>query len=251
MTFELQVPPCDQAGVIYHDARKDTAVLPAADLKKCGNSQHFPGSQPAHTLKTMKTNPCFAAVVLTTALLAPGTVAQTSTPTTPPAAAPTVASPMPTPNAIVYIPQLPTPAELANAAAAQGLSIEKIVQTSAQIIVVYKYGNGQTNTVAYQLLPVAGAAPTVPVPAATTTVVPVATTTVVYAQPAPAYYYYDPYYYPWSWPWFAPISLGIGVGYGYHGYGFHHGGYGFRHGGYGFRHGGYGFRHGGYGFRHR
>jgi len=238
-------------------------VLRAAYLKKCGPLQHFPGSRPAHTLKTMKTNPFFTAVVLTTAFLAPGAVAQTCTPTTPPAATATVASPTatvasptatapsptPAPNAIIYLPQLPTPADLANAAAAQGLAIEKIVQTSAQIIVVYEYANGQTNTVAYQLLPAAGAAPTVP--AATTTVVPGATTTVVYAQPASAYYYYDPYYYPWSWPWFAPISLGIGVGYGYHGYGFHHGGYGFRHGGYGFRHGGYGFRHGGYGFRHR
>jgi hypothetical protein len=147
---------------------------------------------------------------------------------------------MPTPNTIVYLPQLPTPAELANGAATQGLSIEKIVQTSAQIIVVYQYANGKTNTVAYQLLPVAGAAPTVP--AVTTTVVPAAATTVVYAQPAPAYYYYGPYYYPWSWPWFAPISLGIGLGYGYHGGDGYHGGYGYH---------GYGFHHGGYGFHHR
>jgi hypothetical protein len=241
MTCDAQVPPCDQAGVIYLYAGKETAVLPAAYPKKCGNSQRFPGSHPAHTLKTMKTNPFFTAVVLTTAFLAPSAVAQTSTSTTPPAATSTVASPTPTPNTIVYIPQLPTPAELANGAAAQGLSIEKIVQTSAQIIVVYQYANGQTNTVAYQLLPAAGAAPVAP--AATTTVVPAAATTVVCAQPAPAYYYYDPYYYPWSWPWFAPISLGIGLGYGYHGsYGFHHGGYGY-HGGHGFHHGGYGFRH--------
>jgi hypothetical protein len=229
MTCDEPVPPCDQAGVIYLYAEKETAVLPVAHLKKCGTSQHFPGSNPAHTLKTMKTNPFFTAVVLTTAFLAPGAVAQTSTPTTPPAATATVASPMPTPNTIVYIPQLPNPTELANAAAAQGLAIEKIVQTSAQIIVVYKYGNGQTNTVAYQLLPVAGAAPTVPVPAATTTVVPAATTTVVYASPAPAYYYDPyPYYYPWSW--FAPVSFSVGIGYGYHG------GYGFRGGYYGFRH---------------
>jgi len=185
----------------------------------------------------MKTNPFFTAIVLTTAFLVPNAVAQTSDQTTPPAATATVASPTPTPNTIVYIPQLPNPTELANAAAAQGLAIEKIVQTSAQIIVVYKYANGQTNTVAYQLLPAAGAAPTVP--AATTTAVPAAMTTVVYAQPAPAYYD-DPYYYPWSW--FTPVAFNVGIGYGYHG------GYGFR-GGFGYR-GGYGFRNGGYGFRH-
>jgi hypothetical protein len=183
------------------------------------------------TLKTMKTNPFFAAVVLATAFLATGAVGQTSDQTTPPAAPATAPSPpamapsqMPTPNVIIYIPQLPNPTELANAATAQGLAIDKMVQTSTQIIVVYKYANGQTNTVAYQLLPVAGAAPgAAPVaPAASPTVVPAATTTVVYAAPG---YYYDPYYYsPWPWPWFAPVSVGIGFGY-YHG-----GGYGFRGG---------------------
>ena len=172
----------------------------------------------------MKTNPFFAAVVLSTAFLATGAVAQTSDQTTPPAATATVVSPTPAPNAIIYIPQLPNPTELANAAAAQGLAIEKIVQTSAQIIVVYKYANGQTSTVAYQLLPSAGATPVAP--ATTTTVVPAATTTMVYASPEPAYYY-DPYYYPWSW--FAPVAFNVGIGYGYHG------GYGFR-GGHGFRH---------------
>jgi hypothetical protein len=183
----------------------------------------------------MKTNLFFAAVVLSTAFLATGAVAQTSDQTTPPAATATTVSPTPAPNVIIYIPQLPNPTELANAAAAQGLAIEKIVQTSAQIIVVYKYANGQTNTVAYQLLPAAGAAPVAP--ATTTTVVPAATTTVVYASPAPAYYD-DPYYSMWPWPWFAPVSFRVGIGYTYHG-----GGYGFRHGGHGFRHGGHGIRH--------
>lgn len=176
----------------------------------------------------MKTNPFFAAVVLSTAFLASGAVAQTSTPTTPPAATATVVSPMPTPNTIVYIPQLPNPTELANAAAAQGLAIDKIVQTSAQIIVVYKYANGQTNTVSYQLLPAAGAAP-----ATTTTVVPATTATVVYASPSPAYYY-DPYSYYYPWPWFAPVAFSVGIGY--------HGGWGY-YGGYGFRGGGWGFHH--------
>jgi uncharacterized membrane protein YgcG len=188
----------------------------------------------------MKTNPFFTAVVLTTAFLAPGAVAQTSTPTTPPAATATVASPMPAPNTIVYIPQLPTPAELANAAAAQGLSIDKIVQTSAQIIVVYEYANGQTSTVAYRLLPVAGSAPVAP---ATTTVAPaVAVAPAVTCAEVPTTVVYSPYYYDpgydstWPW-WFVPFSF-VGVGY-YGGYG--HGGGGYGHGGgYG---GGYG--HGG------
>ena len=165
----------------------------------------------------MKTNPFFAAVVLSTTFLVTGAVAQTSDQTTPPAATATVASPTPAPNAIIYIPQLPNPTELANAAAAQGLAIDKIVQTSAQIIVVYKYANGQINTVAYQLLPVAGTAPatmTTVVPATTTTVVPATTATVVYASPAPAYYY-DPYPYYSPWPWFAPVAFNVGIGYGY------------------------------------
>jgi hypothetical protein len=251
MTCDAKVPPCDQAGVIYLYAGKETAVLPAAYLKKYGTSQRFPGSHPAHIPTTMKTNPFFAAVVLSTAFLATGAVAQTSDQTTPPAATATTVSSMPAPTAIIYIPQLPNPAELANAAAAQGLAIDRIVQTSAQIIVVYKYANGQTNTVAYQLLPVAGAAPAAPAaPDATANVVPAATANVVYASPAPAYYY-DPYYSMWPWPWFAPVAFSVGIGYGYHGgYGFRQGGYGFRQGGYGFRQGGYGFRHGGHGFRH-
>jgi hypothetical protein len=183
----------------------------------------------------MKTNPFFAAVVLSTAFLASGAVAQTSDQTPPPAATATVASPTPAPNTIIYIPQLPNPTELANAAAAQGLVIEKIVQTSAQIIVVYKYANGQTNTVAYQLLPVAGTAPattTTVVPATATTIVPATTATIVYASPSPAYYY-DPYPYYSPWPWFAPVAFSVGIGY--------HGGWG-SHGGWG-HHGGHGFRH--------
>jgi len=189
----------------------------------------------------MKTKLFFTAAVLLTAFFVTGAVAQTSDQTTPPAATATVASPAPAPNTIIYIPQLPNPTELANAAAAQGLTIDKIIQTSAQVVVVYKYANGQTNTVAYQLLPMAGTAPantTTVVPANTATVVPATTATVVYASPAPAYYYDSyPYY---SWPWFAPVAFSVGLGY--------HGGWGY-HGGLGY-HGGYG-SHGGYGFRHR
>jgi hypothetical protein len=183
----------------------------------------------------MKTNPVFHAVVLATVLLATGASAQTASPA-PPADATPMISPMPAPNQIIYIPQLPNPAELANAAAAQGVTVEQINQTSTQITVVYKYANGQTNTICYQLLSNAGAAPAVGAltGAPVTTVVPT-TTNVVYATPSPAYYYYPyGYSYPYGYyyPWYAPVSIGLGFNFGY-GYG--HGGY---HGGY---HGGGGY----------
>jgi len=139
-----------------------------------------------------------------------------------PYVAPTVApSTAVTPNQIVYAQRLPSVTELTNAAAAQGLAIEKIEQTSTQITVVYRYGNGQINAVAYLLLPGAGvpaspiATPTTPAPA------------VVYqAEPRVAYYddNYDywPGYYPYYW--YPPVSFRFGLGFGYH-YGYH-GGYG-------------------------
>ena len=188
----------------------------------------------------MKTNPIFTAAVLATALFATGAVAQTNN-QTPVPAAPAAPAMVPTPNEIIYIPRLPDPAELTNAAAAQGITIERIAQTSAQVTVVYRYADGQIHTVAYQLLPAAGSAPAV----ASTVVnaVPAAPTTVVYAAPTPAYYYYDPFYYPW--PWYGPVSFNVGFGYGYYRFG---GGPGFHHFG-----GGPGFRYfgGGRGFRHR
>jgi hypothetical protein len=200
----------------------------------------------------MKTNPIFSAVVLATALFATGAVAQTDN-QTPVPAAPAAPAMVPTPNEIIYIPRLPDPAELTNAAAAQGITVERIAQTGAQVTVIYRYADGQVHTVAYQLLPAAGSAPAIgSAPATAMTAVPAATTTVVYAAPTPAYYYYDPFYYPW--PWYGPVSFRIGLGYSYYHFG---GGSGFRHsgGGSGFRHfgGGPGFRHsgGGRGFRHR
>jgi hypothetical protein len=189
----------------------------------------------------MKTNVMLAAAVFATAFFATGAAAQTTAPTVsqipPPTAVVSPASPMPTPNSIIYIPRLPTPAELSNAAAVQGLSIEKMEQTGDHITVLYRYADGQFNTVAYQLLPTPGAGG--PAPATPAAVVPAATTTVVY--PAPSYYYYDPFYYPWPWPWFGPVSFRVGVGYGY---GHFRGGY--IGAGHGFRHHG-----GGHGFRHR
>jgi uncharacterized membrane protein YgcG len=189
----------------------------------------------------MKTNSILTVIALATTLVATGAMAQSSsqaTPTTPTAPAAAV-NPMPAPNQIIYLPQLPSPASLVNVAAAQGLSVEQISQTSSQIIVVYKYGNGQTNTVCYQLLSTAGAAP---VAAAAAPVVVPAQTAVIYSTPAPAYYC-DPYYYPW--PWFGPVAVGLDFGFrggyyngGFHGGGFHGGGF---HGG-GFHGGGHGWR---------
>ena len=182
----------------------------------------------------MRTNSIISAVAISTTLFTTGLLGQAETPapSAPPAAV-SPASPMPTPNSVIYIPRLPTPAELANAAAAQGLAIEKMEQTSTQITVVYKYAGGQTNTVAYQLLPTASTAPaTTPAP---TTIVATPAPTFVYTSPA---YYYDSYPYYYGWPWAWPVAFDIGIGYRFHG-GYYHGG--FHHfGGPGF-HGGRGW----------
>jgi hypothetical protein len=169
------------------------------------------------------------AFLLTAGLLALGAQAQTAAPAADAAA-------VPTPSRVIYSPRLPSPGELTNVASAQGISVEKIDQTAAQITVTYKLANGQLNTVAYQLLPSAGspaqspAATTVAVPAsaAPTVVYSQAAPTVVYTQPYPYSYYYagDPYYYPWGF--YGPLAVGVGLGFGFHG-GYYHGG-GFYHG---------------------
>jgi len=184
----------------------------------------------------MKTVPFLTVSVLAVALSAAGVVAQTSEPTAPPAAA-SIAAPPPAPDQIIYIPRLPSPAEITSAAVAQGLTIAQIAQSASQMVVVYKRADGSVSTVAYQLLPAAGAPAAAT--AATTTVMTAPPTTVVYASPAPVYYY-DPFYYG-PWPWFGPVAVDLGFGFG-----FHHGGF---RGGHGF-HGGHGGGHGG-GWHHR
>jgi hypothetical protein len=171
----------------------------------------------------------------------------------------------PAPTQVVYSPRLPSAAELSNAAAAQGMTIERIIQTSSQMTLVYHTASGQTNTVAYMLLPSPGStdhvaqethlAPETQMapethPAMDATVAQQGTTTpqvvyaqapatqtVVYAAPAPAPAYYSPYYYPAYYsPYYAPVSFSIGFGYGYYGgyYGYHgaYCGYGYHGGGY-------------------
>ncbi len=188
----------------------------------------------------MKTK-LFSLLVIPAGLLALGAQAQVAAPSSPAPAVDVVSTPQA--NQIVYAPRLPSTTELTNVAAAQGLSIDKIIQTASQMTVVYRSANGQTNTVAYLLLPAAGstAANEVPAPSAVPSGAVMGTTTqtviaapspapqVVYATPAPIYYY-DPFYYPayYSYPWYSPVSVSIGWGFGYHGG--YHGGGGF-HGG--------------------
>ena len=163
------------------------------------------------------------------ALLAVGVRAQMIQPSTPAPAMPAVAPATAlVPNQTVYGQRLPSVAELTNIANAQGITVERIELTASQITVVYKYTSGQTNTVAYLLLPGAAGAPAQVATTAAPTTQPPA---VVYYQPAPRVVYYDGYapgYYDYPGYWYPPVSIGLG-------FGFHGGGYG---GGFhgGFRH---------------
>lgn len=187
----------------------------------------------------MKTHTIIGTVALATAFLTTGMLAQTAAPQ-PPAAPQTTAispaSPMPAPNSIIYVPRLPTPTELSQAAAAQNLSIQKIEQTSSRITVMYQHADGSTTTVAYELLATATAAPA-PAPTSTTTVVRSPPARVIYTSPS-WYYggYYDPFWDPWPW-YGGPVSVSLGLGYVWGGGGFHHRDFdrGFRHGGFGRR----------------
>jgi hypothetical protein len=166
----------------------------------------------------MKIHTLIAGSILATALFSTAAFAQNTV------ASASIAA-TPTPNEVVYVPQLPSAAELTKAAAAQGVTVEQINQTSSQITVVYKYSNGQVNTVAYQPLSAADAS-AVPMPttAAPGTVAAAPATTVVY-QTAPGYYYdypYPYYGYGYGWGWYPPVAIGVGIGF--------HGGGGFRGG---------------------
>ncbi|MEO6874330.1 MAG: hypothetical protein ABI222_05865 [Opitutaceae bacterium] len=176
-----------------------------------------------------------------------GASAQVATPSSPAPAVDVAA--VPQASQVVYSPRLPSASELMNVASAQGLTIDKMVQTAGQMTVVYRSANGQTNTVAYLLLPSAGSTAIAPVvssdavSAVSTAVVGTTTPTmVVVQQPAtttrvvysPAPVYYDPFFYPAYYnPWYAPVSVNVGWGFGY--YGGYRGGYnrgGYHGGGY-------------------
>ena len=151
----------------------------------------------------MKTK-LFPVFVLAAGFITLGASAQVATPT--PLAPPADTQAALQPSQLVYSPRLPSAVELTNVAGAQGLTIDKIVQTTSQMTVVYRNASGQTNTVAYVLLPSAGSttapatttvsAPATPAPQVVYASAPA--TRVVYYAPAPAapVYYYDPFYYP-------------------------------------------------------
>lgn len=132
------------------------------------------------------------------------------------------ATQLPTPNQIVYAPRLPSAGELTAVGTAQGLTVERIVETSAQITAVYRSTDGQTLTVAYQLLPTAatpvGLRTTTPPPPAPVAAPPA----VVYYTPPERVIYYEtpfyggPYYDP-SYAWYPPVSFRLGANYGFRG----------------------------------
>ncbi len=167
--------------------------------------------------------------VLALAAIFPLSGAWAQTPSTPPASAPAMAAAAP--NQVIYSPRLPSATELSNAAAAQGVSIDKIEQNATQVTVVYRNSSGQVNTVAYQLLPTANgganaavAAPASPAPVVVAPVAPAPQ--VVYYQPDYAYGYGPAYYSPY---WYPPVSFRLGLNYGFRGGygrvgfgGFHH-----------------------------
>ena len=175
----------------------------------------------------MKTRLSFL-LVAAAGLTALGAQAQVATPSSPAPVIETQTAPQAA-TQTVYTPRLPSAAELTNAASAQGLTVDRIVQTESQMTVTYRSTNGQTNTVAYMMLPAAGA-PASTVQATTVVAAPAPATRVVYAEAAPIYYY-DPFYYPAYYnPWYAPVSVSLGFGYrgGWHGgyRGGYHGGHG-------------------------
>jgi hypothetical protein len=175
--------------------------------------------RPLFAMKIKALTSILVATLLTGSAYAQNTASTTAViPSTPAPVVANLATPAPTPNQYVYTPRLPSVAELSNAAAAQGLAIERIEQSATQIIAVYKYDNGQTNTVAYQTLP----------PSSSGTVVTAAPApTVIYESSPRVVYYddYDPFYYPY---WYSPVSVRLGIGFG------HRGGFGYRGG---FHHG--------------
>ncbi len=132
----------------------------------------------------------------------------------------------------VYTPKLPSAQELTDAAAAQGLTVERISQTSLQVIAFYRNAHGQPITVAYQTLPPAGVvhspAPAPVVVSTAPAVVSVAPAPTVIYESAPRVVYYETprYYYPRTY--YPPVSLSFG--FGFRGSHFGHGGH-YRHGG--------------------
>ncbi len=157
---------------------------------------------------TLSLSIVLATAAVTTAQAQALTPAQAAAATAPrvtmaPAAAPAAA----VTQQVVHTPRLPTGKELSEAAAAQGLTLERIEPTDVQVLAVFRAPNGSTNTVVYQVMPPAGTP-------ATQTVV-TERREVIY-RPAPRVIYYDdfPRYSPYPYRWYPPVSVHLGVGYG-------------------------------------
>lgn len=194
----------------------------------------------------MKTISLATSLVLAAGLwMLPATRASAAAVATPSTPAPAVAiadpaAPLATPatrpavDRIIYVPRLPTAAELTTVAQAQSLSILQIDQTANDVTIVYQLNDGRRSAVSYQLLPTAGAATQPAVVAGATA------PTVVYYTPTPApaptriYYYGSPSVYvdPFYYPWYGPVNVRLGFGWNFHsgGHGgWHHGGHHGRH----------------------
>ncbi len=118
-----------------------------------------------------------------------------NTPAAPASAATALTAQSTAPDQTIYAPQLPSVAELTNAATAQGLTIKQITQSAHDLRITYQTADGQILVVLYRLLTDAGA-----------NLAQAAAPTVVYAvAPSPVYYFYDPYYPPVS----VRLSLGL------------------------------------------
>jgi len=191
----------------------------------------------------MKTIPALATGTLLcfAAAFAPIARAQAAAPAaaTPSAVAPAAQPGLAGYDTVNHVAKLPTVDDVMRSVP-QGLIVERIEESQAQVVVYYRASSGVTTKVAYVQLPQAGMASTapsapaasvpVPTPAPAVTAAPPAT--VYYTQPAPVYVYQtysdysDPYYYGYPYPFpylypFGGIGLGIRIGGHFGGGGFH------------------------------
>ncbi len=176
----------------------------------------------------MKSTVLLPAALLVAALTGLPALAQEMTPAPAPVAPPPAApAARPMVDGLVYVAQLPTPAQLMKEAAAEGITISRLEQTAGRILVTYQYANGTTRIYAYLPLAADGTVPAgTPALVASTTTPPA----VVYAEPERVYYYPPRYarYYDPAWDFWAPLAIGVGLGWGFGDHGHFHGGY---HGG--------------------
>jgi hypothetical protein len=137
------------------------------------------------------------------------------------------AAELPTVDHLVYLSELPDPADLIKDAAANGLTIKRVDRTSDRIVVTYAYPDGQISTLGYALLTAARSSDRVAVN-------PVQQDqgrddrTYIEVSPEPEIVYVEPHYRRTRIVYrdrmddvWLPLSLGIGIGWIAN----HHGGY--------------------------